>query len=100
QIQTKFRDEVRPRFGLMRGREFIMKDAYSFHLDRADCDREYENMFRAYRRIFDRCGLAYRPVEADTGAIGGSRSHEFQGLSGLGRGPVRRRGTGETERAR
>jgi prolyl-tRNA synthetase len=74
QIQTKFRDELRPRFGLMRGREFIMKDAYSFHVDRADCDREYENMFRTYRRIFDRCGLAYRPVEADTGAIGGSRA--------------------------
>src|SRR6187431_3396493 len=66
QIQTKFRDEVRPRFGLMRGREFIMKDAYSFHVDRADCDREYDNMFKTYRRIFDRCGLAYRPVEADT----------------------------------
>ncbi|MCC6849177.1 MAG: proline--tRNA ligase, partial [Deltaproteobacteria bacterium] len=84
QIQSKFRDEVRPRFGLMRGREFIMKDAYSFHVDRADCDREYDNMFRAYRRIFDRCGLAYRPVEADTGAIGGSRSHEFQVLAESG----------------
>ncbi len=84
QIQTKFRDEVRPRFGLMRGREFIMKDAYSFHVDRADCDREYENMFATYRRIFDRCGLAYRPVEADTGAIGGSRSHEFQVLADSG----------------
>ncbi len=84
QIQSKFRDEVRPRFGLMRGREFIMKDAYSFHLDRADCDREYDNMFAAYRRIFDRCGLAYRPVEADTGAIGGSRSHEFQVLAESG----------------
>jgi prolyl-tRNA synthetase len=84
QIQSKFRDEVRPRFGLMRGREFIMKDAYSFHVDRADCDREYENMFRTYRRIFDRCGLAYRPVEADTGAIGGSRSHEFQVLADSG----------------
>jgi prolyl-tRNA synthetase len=84
QIQTKFRDEVRPRFGLMRGREFIMKDAYSFHVDRADCDREYDEMFRTYRRIFDRCGLAYRPVEADTGAIGGSRSHEFQVLAESG----------------
>src|SRR5574338_1350695 len=84
QIQSKFRDEVRPRFGLMRGREFIMKDAYSFHVDRADCDREYDNMFRTYRRIFDRCGLAYRPVEADTGAIGGSRSHEFQVLADSG----------------
>jgi prolyl-tRNA synthetase len=84
QIQSKFRDEVRPRFGLMRGREFLMKDGYSFHVDRADCDREYENMFQAYRRIFDRCGLAYRPVEADTGAIGGSRSHEFQVLAESG----------------
>src|ERR687890_1123691 len=71
QIQTKFRDEVRPRFGLMRGREFIMKDAYSFHADVEDCKREYDNMVLAYRRIFDRCGLKYRPVEADTGAIGG-----------------------------
>jgi prolyl-tRNA synthetase len=84
QIQVKFRDEVRPRFGLMRGREFIMKDGYSFHLDRADCDREYDNMFKAYSRIFDRCGLRYRPVEADTGAIGGSRSHEFQVLAESG----------------
>src|SRR6187549_2403927 len=84
QIQSKFRDEVRPRFGLMRGREFIMKDAYSFHVDRADCDLEYDNMFKTYRRIFDRCGLAYRPVEADTGAIGGSRSHEFQVLADSG----------------
>jgi prolyl-tRNA synthetase len=84
QIQVKFRDEVRPRFGLMRGREFIMKDGYSFHLDRADCDREYENMFAAYSRIFDRCGLRYRPVDADTGAIGGSRSHEFQVLADSG----------------
>jgi prolyl-tRNA synthetase len=84
QIQVKFRDEVRPRFGLMRGREFIMKDAYSFHLDHADCEREYEVMFAAYRRIFDRCGLRYRPVEADTGAIGGSRSHEFQVLADSG----------------
>lgn len=84
QIQIKFRDEVRPRFGLMRGREFIMKDGYSFHLDRADCDREYDNMFAAYRRIFERCGLRFRPVEADTGAIGGSRSHEFQVLADSG----------------
>jgi prolyl-tRNA synthetase len=84
QIQVKFRDEVRPRFGLMRGREFIMKDGYSFHVDRADCDREYDAMYAAYRRIFDRCGLRYRPVEADTGAIGGSRSHEFQVLAESG----------------
>ncbi len=84
QLQVKFRDEVRPRFGLMRGREFLMKDGYSFHLDRADCEREYDRMFAAYQRIFDRCGLAYRPVEADTGAIGGSRSHEFQVLAESG----------------
>ncbi|MBI3301686.1 MAG: proline--tRNA ligase [Deltaproteobacteria bacterium] len=84
QIQTKFRDEVRPRFGLMRGREFIMKDAYSFHADFADCQREYQNMFAAYQRIFDRCGLIYRPVEADTGAIGGTLSHEFQVLADSG----------------
>ena len=84
QIQTKFRDEVRPRFGLMRGREFIMKDAYSFHTDLEDCQREYRNMYDAYRRVFDRCGLTYRPVEADTGAIGGSLSHEFQVLADSG----------------
>lgn len=84
QIQTKFRDEVRPRFGLMRGREFIMKDAYSFHTDLADCQREYQNMYDTYRRIFDRCGLTYRPVEADTGAIGGTMSHEFQVLADSG----------------
>jgi len=84
QIQTKFRDEVRPRFGLMRGREFIMKDAYSFHADFADCQREYQNMYATYQRIFDRCGLSYRPVEADTGAIGGTLSHEFQVLADSG----------------
>ena len=84
QIQTKFRDEVRPRFGLMRGREFIMKDAYSFHTDVEDCRREYDNMFQTYKRIFTRCGLQFRPVEADTGAIGGSQSHEFQVLAESG----------------
>lgn len=84
QIQTKFRDEVRPRFGLMRGREFIMKDAYSFHANLEDCQREYRNMYDAYSRVFDRCGLRYRPVEADTGAIGGSLSHEFQVLADSG----------------
>src|SRR6185436_17324662 len=84
QIQTKFRDEPRPRFGLMRGREFIMKDAYSFHPDVADCRREYENMFQTYKRIFTRCGLRFRPVEADTGTIGGSLSHEFQVLAESG----------------
>jgi prolyl-tRNA synthetase len=84
QIQTKFRDEVRPRFGLMRGREFIMKDAYSFHPDVADCRREYDNMVETYKRIFTRSGLRFRPVEADTGAIGGSQSHEFQVLADSG----------------
>src|SRR5262249_13617029 len=84
QIQTKFRDEVRPRFGLMRGREFIMKDAYSFHPTVEDCRREYQNMFETYRRIFTRMGLKFRPVEADTGAIGGSLSHEFQVLAESG----------------
>ena len=84
QIQTKFRDELRPRFGLMRGREFIMKDAYSFHTDVDDCRREYDNMYQTYKRIFSRCGLSFRPVEADTGAIGGSQSHEFQVLAESG----------------
>ena len=84
QIQTKFRDEVWPRFGLMRGREFIMKDAYSFHANLDDCRREYENMFQTYKRIFSRLGLKFRPVEADTGAIGGSLSHEFQVLAESG----------------
>jgi len=84
QLQTKFRDEVRPRFGLMRGREFIMKDAYSFHADVEDCRREYDTMYETYKRIFTRCGLSFRPVEADTGAIGGSHSHEFQVLAESG----------------
>jgi prolyl-tRNA synthetase len=84
QIQTKFRDELRPRAGLMRGREFIMKDAYSFHVDEKDAKREYENMYETYKRIFTRCGLTFRPVEADTGAIGGSMSHEFQVLAETG----------------
>jgi len=84
QIQVKFRDEVRPRFGLMRGREFIMKDAYSFHVDVEDCLREYQNMADAYRRIFTRCGLETRQVESDTGAIGGKRAHEFQVLAEAG----------------
>jgi prolyl-tRNA synthetase len=84
QIQTKFRDEVRPRFGLMRGREFIMKDAYSFHADAEDSRREYQNMFQAYQRIFTRCGLKFRSVEADTGAIGGTLSHEFHVLADSG----------------
>jgi prolyl-tRNA synthetase len=84
QIQTKFRDELRPRAGLMRGREFIMKDAYSFHVDEKDAKREYQNMYDAYQRIFKRCGLAFRAVEADTGNIGGSLSHEFQVLAETG----------------
>jgi prolyl-tRNA synthetase len=84
QIQTKFRDEIRPRFGLMRGREFIMKDGYSFHVDDADADREYWRMFDAYKRIFSRLGVKYRPVEADSGAIGGSFTHEFHVLAGSG----------------
>src|SRR4051812_13976472 len=84
QIQTKFRDELRPRAGLMRGREFIMKDAYSFHADQPDAEREYHVMYAAYEKIFTRCGLAFRAVEADTGAIGGSMSHEFQVLTETG----------------
>ena len=77
QVQTKFRDEIRPRFGLMRGREFIMKDAYSFHADETDLQATYSAMDRAYRRIFDRCGLEAVPVDADSGAIGGAASQEF-----------------------
>ncbi len=84
QIQVKFRDEVRPRFGLMRGREFLMKDAYSFHVDVEDARREYQVMYDAYARIFERCGLGFRAVEADTGDIGGDRSHEFQVLAESG----------------
>ena len=84
QIQTKFRDEIRPRFGLMRGREFIMKDAYSFDVDDAGADVSYKKMYDAYRRIFERCGLKFRAVEADSGAIGGSFSHEFMVLAETG----------------
>ncbi len=84
QIQTKFRDEIRPRFGLMRGREFIMKDAYSFHATEEDADREYQNMYDTYCRIFERCGLKFRAVEAETGAIGGRFSHEFMVLADTG----------------
>lgn len=84
QVQTKFRDEFRPRFGVMRAREFIMKDAYSFHVDLESLQTEYENMHRAYCRIFDRLGLNYRPVLADSGAIGGDSSHEFQVLAESG----------------
>lgn len=77
QIQSKFRDEVRPRFGLLRGREFIMKDAYSFSTSQEDLEKEYDNMAKAYKRIFDRCGLPTKMVQSDSGAIGGSVSHEF-----------------------
>jgi prolyl-tRNA synthetase len=84
QIQTKFRDEIRPRFGLMRGREFIMKDAYSFDADEAGADQSYRAMHEAYRRIFQSCGLKFAVVEADSGAIGGSYSHEFMVLADTG----------------
>ena len=84
QIQTKFRDEIRPRFGLMRGREFIMKDGYSFHTDEESLKQTYADMDRAYRNMFSRCGLKFRPVEADSGAIGGSGSQEFMVLADAG----------------
>ena len=84
QIQTKFRDEIRPRFGLMRGREFIMKDAYSFDVDENSANASYQKMFEAYTRIFERCGLKFRAVEADTGSIGGNYSHEFMVLAETG----------------
>ena len=84
QIQTKFRDEIRPRFGLMRGREFIMKDAYSFHMDHASLEITYQTMYEAYQRTFTRLGLNFRAVEADNGAIGGKRSHEFHVLADSG----------------
>ncbi|MHA6494756.1 proline--tRNA ligase [Pseudomonas borbori] len=84
QIQTKFRDEIRPRFGLMRGREFIMKDAYSFHVDQASLQETYDRMHQAYCNIFTRLGLNFRPVQADTGSIGGTGSHEFHVLADSG----------------
>ena len=84
QIQTKYRDEARPRFGLIRSREFIMKDNYSFDRDEAGLDISYKNMYDAYSKVFDRCGLDYRPVEADSGAIGGTGSHEFCALCEVG----------------
>lgn len=84
QIQTKFRDERRPRFGLMRGREFVMKDAYSFDRTAEDAGKSYDKMFEAYCRIFDRLGLMYRAVRADSGSIGGSRSQEFQVIADTG----------------
>jgi prolyl-tRNA synthetase len=88
QIQTKFRDEIRPRFGLMRGREFIMKDAYSFHVDEASLKQTYQVMHTAYSRILQRCGLAFRAVDADSGAIGGSGSQEFMVLAAAGEDEV------------
>ena len=84
QINAKFRDEIRPRFGVMRAREFLMKDAYSFHVDDASLDAEYDNMYATYARIFSRLGLGFRAVQADAGAIGGSRTHEFQVLADSG----------------
>ena len=88
QIQNKFRDERRPRFGLMRGREFIMKDAYSFDRDEEALDKSYQAMYDAYTRIFTRCGLNFRPVEADSGAIGGSGSHEFMVIADSGEAEI------------
>ncbi|MCP5407361.1 MAG: proline--tRNA ligase [Chromatiaceae bacterium] len=84
QIQMKFRDEIRPRFGVMRAREFLMKDAYSFHLDQASLQQTYELMHETYSRIFTRCGLRFRAVQADSGAIGGSSSHEFHVMADSG----------------
>ncbi len=88
QIQTKYRDEARPRFGLMRSREFIMKDAYSFNRDEESLDESYKIMYDAYSRIFTRCGLEFRPVEADSGAIGGNASHEFTALAENGESQI------------
>ena len=88
QIQTKYRDEARPRFGLMRSREFIMKDAYSFDRDEEGLDVSYKKMYDAYTKVFTRCGLNFRPVEADSGAIGGNNSHEFTALSEVGESEI------------
>lgn len=84
QIQTKFRDEIRPRFGIMRAREFLMKDAYSFHADQESLQQTYDQMYETYSRIFERCGLMFRAVQADTGSIGGNASHEFHVLAESG----------------
>lgn len=84
QIQVKFRDEIRPRFGVMRAREFIMKDAYSFDIDEKASDVSYWKMYEAYQRVFTRCGLIFKPVEAESGLIGGSFSHEFMALASIG----------------
>lgn len=88
QMQSKYRDERRPRYGLMRSREFIMKDAYSFDVDENGLDQQYKAMYDAYTRIFNRCGLYFKPVEADSGAIGGSNSHEFMALADAGEADV------------
>ena len=88
QIQNKYRDEIRPRFGLLRGREFIMKDLYSFDKDQAGLELSYRKMYAAYSRIFTSCGLKFRPVEADSGAIGGSGSHEFMALASSGEAEI------------
>lgn len=88
QIQSKFRDERRPRYGLMRSREFIMKDGYSFDIDDTAADVSYKNMYNAYSRIFTRCGLTFRPVEADSGAIGGSNTHEFMAIAEAGEADI------------
>nr|EIQ9634080.1 proline--tRNA ligase [Escherichia coli] len=88
QIQTKFRDEVRPRFGVMRSREFVMKDAYSFHTSQESLQETYDKMFAAYSKIFSRMDLDFRPVQADTGSIGGNASHEFQVLAQSGEDDV------------
>ncbi|MBS6485755.1 proline--tRNA ligase [Veillonella sp.] len=88
QIQSKFRDERRPRYGLMRSREFIMKDAYSFDVDEVGLDESYKSMYDAYTRIFTRCGLTFRPVEADSGAIGGSGTHEFMAIAEAGEADI------------
>ena len=96
QIQTKFRDEIRPRFGIMRAREFLMKDAYSFHLTEASLQETYDVMYRSYSRVFDRLGLNYRAVLADTGNIGGSLSHEFHVLADSGEDRIVFTETGET----
>ena len=88
QIQMKYRDEERPRFGLLRSREFLMKDAYSFDRDQAGLDASYDNMYRTYTRIFSRCGLEFGAVQADPGAIGGNNSHEFTAFSEVGESDI------------
>ncbi len=95
QIQTKFRDEIRPRFGIMRGREFLMKDSYSFHLEQSSLDETYELMYKTYSNIFNRLGLKFRAVLADNGNIGGSRSHEFHVLAESGEDAIAYSTTGD-----